>query len=281
VTSASSAPRGSTRVVGVIGDPVTHSRSPAIHNAAFAALGLDWVYVAFPVAAGHGRDAVAAVRALGIAGINVTMPHKSDVAANCDALTPAAAALGSVNTVTNRDGHLLGDSTDGPGLVAALREHGVEPTGRRVLVLGAGGAARAIVDALGRAGAVVTVAARRADAGERAAALAPGAAVVGFGDDLTRVVAGVDVIVNATPIGMQGEPPPFDPSVLTVDQFVYDTVYHPSATPLLAGATDRGIPCAGGLSMLVHQAALAFTLWTGEAAPLAVMSAAAGADTAS
>jgi len=280
VTSAPSTPRGSTRVVGVIGDPVTHSRSPAIHNAAFAALGLDWVYVAFPVAAGHGRDAVAAVRTLGIAGINVTMPHKSDVAATCDELTPAAAALGSVNTVTNRAGHLLGDSTDGPGFVAALRGHGVDPTGRRVLVLGAGGAARAIVDALGRAGAVVTVAARRPDAGERAAALAPGATAVGF-DDLTRVVGGVDVVVNATPIGMGGEAPPFDPGVLTADQFVYDTVYHPSPTPLLADAVARGIPCAGGLSMLVHQAALAFTLWTGEAAPLAVMSAAAGADTAS
>lgn len=272
--SSPSAPRGSTRVVGVIGEPVAHSRSPAIHNAAFAALGLDFVYVAFPVAAGRGRDAVAAVRTLGITGLSVTMPHKSDVAATCDELTPAAAALGSVNTVVNRDGHVVGDSTDGPGLVAALREHGVEPRGRRVLVLGAGGAARAIVDALGRVGAEVTVAARRTEAGARAAALAPCATAVDFAD-LEAVVARVDVVVNATPIGMQGEDPPFDPAVLTDRQFVYDTVYHPSPTRLLAAAGSRGVPGAGGLSMLVHQAALAFVQWTGRAAPIEVMAAAA------
>lgn len=271
------APRGSTRVVGVIGDPVAHSRSPAIHNAAFATLGLDWVYVAFPVVAGRGGDAVAAVRTLGIAGLSVTMPHKQAVAAACDELTPVAAALGSVNTVVNRDGHVVGESTDGPGLVAALREHGIEPAGRRVLVLGAGGAARAIVHALGREGARVTIAARRQDAWEPVARLAPGATVVGF-DGLERAVAVADVVVNATPLGMRGEPPPFDPGALTAEQFVYDIVYHPSPTPLLAACAARAIPAAGGLSMLVHQAALAFTIWTGEPAPLAVMSAAATAE---
>jgi shikimate dehydrogenase len=276
VQSGPTSPRGSTRVVGVIGDPIAHSRSPAIHNAGFAALGLDFVYVAFPVAAGRGRDAVAAVRTLGITGLSVTMPHKADVADTCDELTPAAAALGSVNTVVNRDGHVVGDSTDGAGLVAALRGHGVEPAGRRVLVLGAGGAARAIVDALGRTGAQVTVAARRPEAGERAAALAPGAGHVGFDAELARAVAGADVVVNATPIGMQGEPPPFDPATLTAQQFVYDTVYHPSPTPLLVAAAARGVPCADGLSMLVQQAALAFVQWTGRAAPIEAMAAAAG-----
>ncbi|MFO1538192.1 MAG: shikimate dehydrogenase [Actinomycetota bacterium] len=260
--------------MGVIGDPVRHSRSPAIHNAAFTELGLDFVYVAFPVAAGRAAAALDAVRTLGLAGLNVTMPHKEGAAAACDELTPGAAVLRSVNTVVHRDGRLLGDSTDGPGLVAALREHGVEPTGRRALVLGAGGAARAIVDALGRSGAVVTVAARRPEAGAAAAALAPDARAVAFAD-LDAVVPTVDVVVNATPIGMQGEPPPFDPAVLTATQFVYDTVYHPVRTPLLAAAEARGIPHAGGLSMLVHQAALAFTHWTGRDAPLAVMAAAA------
>lgn len=272
--SRPASPRGSTRVVGVVGDPIAHSRSPAIHNAGFAALGLDFVYVAFPVAAGRGRDVVAAVRTLGIAGLSVTMPHKSDVAETCDELTPAATALGSVNTVVNRDGHVVGDSTDGPGFVAALRAQGVEPGGRRVLVLGAGGASRAVVDALGRAGASVVVAARRRDAGERAAALAPGATVVGFGD-LDRVVPAVDLVVNATPIGMRGEAPPFDPAMLRTEQFVYDTVYHPSPTPLLSAAAARGVPCADGLGMLVHQAALAFVQWTGHEAPLAAMAAAA------
>ena len=205
------------------------------------------------------------------------MPHKADVIPACDDISPAAAALGSVNTIVNRDGVIFGDSTDGAGLLAALRDEGVDVGGRRVLVLGAGGAARAIVHALGTAGAQVTVAARRADAGARAAALAPGAATIDF-TSLDTAVAATDVVVNATPIGMQGEAPPFDPGVLTAAQFVYDTVYHPSPTPLLEAAAGRGIPNAGGLGMLVHQAALAFTLWTGEPAPLAVMSAAASAD---
>lgn len=205
------------------------------------------------------------------------MPHKSDVIPACDELSPAAAALGSVNTIVNREGVIFGDSTDGAGLLGALRDEGVEVGDRTVLVLGAGGAARAIVHALGAEGARVTVAARRADAGERAAALAPGSSTVDFAD-LAVAVAAADIIVNATPIGMHGDAPPFDVGVLTPEQFVYDTVYHPSPTPLLAAASGRGIPNAGGLGMLVHQAAVAFMLWTGEPAPLAVMSAAASAE---
>jgi len=263
--------------VGIIGDPVTHSRSPAIHNAAFEALGLDWVYVAFPVPHGQGGVAVGAVRALGLAGLNVTMPHKSVAAATCDELSDAARALESVNTVVNRDGVLFGDSTDGAGLLAALRDEGVDVVRAGVLVLGAGGAARAIVDALGRAGARVTIAARRADAGAQAARLALDTRVVDFAE-LDDAVHAANVIVNATPIGMAGESPPFAVDALEPTQFVYDTVYHPSPTPLLEAAAARGIPHAGGLGMLVHQAALSFTLWTGEAAPLAVMSAAASAD---
>jgi len=271
-------PRGSTRVVGIIGDPVTHSRSPAIHNAAFAALGLDWVYVAFPVPRGKGAAALDAVRTLGLAGLNVTMPHKPEVAAACNELSDSARALESVNTVVNRDGVLFGDSTDGPGLLAALRDEGVDVRSAGVLVLGAGGAARAIVHALGAAGARVTIAARRADAGAYAARLAPDAHVVDFAH-VDDAVHSASLIVNATPIGMAGEPPPISVAALQPTQFVYDTVYHPSPTPLLEAAAARGIPHAGGLGMLVHQAALAFTLWTGEAAPLAVMSAAASADT--
>ena len=265
---------GATRVVGVIGAPVRHSRSPAIHNAAFAACGLDWVYVAFPVPAGEGAAAVAAVRTLGLEGLSVTMPHKTDVAGACDELSPVAASLRSVNTVVHRDGRIFGDCTDGPGFVAALAEQGVDPAGRRVLVLGAGGAARAVVDALGRAAAIVTVAARRTEAADEVAALAPGATAVSF-SGLDEQVVGADVVVNVTPIGMRGEEPPFAVEHLRPEQFVYDAVYHPSPTPLLARCAALGIPHSGGLGMLVHQAALAFTLWTGLEAPLAVMTAAA------
>jgi shikimate dehydrogenase len=269
--------RGSTRVAGIIGDPVAHSRSPVIHNAAFAALGLDWVFVAFPARAGDGEQAVRSMRPLGIAGLNVTMPHKTDAARACDELSPRAAALQSVNTVVLRDGALFGDSTDGEGLVRALREEGCEPAGRACAVLGAGGAARAIVEALGAAGARIDVVARRADAAAAAAALAPDATATPFAE-VASAVARADVVVNATPLGMRGEAPPFDPAVLDPRQFVYDTVYHPAETPLLAAARARGVPAANGLGMLVHQAALAFELWTGRTAPLAVMRDAACAD---
>ena len=265
---------GATRVVAVIGDPVGHSRSPAMHNAAFAALGLDWVYVALPVARGDGAAAVRAVTTLGLAGLNVTMPHKADAAAACDDLAPEASALGAVNTVVNANGTLVGHSTDGNGFLRALDDEGIAPGGQRVLVIGAGGAARAITHALGRAGAHVTVSARRPEAARSAAALAPDGDATGL-DGIA--VEGFDVVVNATPLGMDGEAPPFDTAELHAGQFVYDTVY-PVETPLLGEARARGLRAAGGLGMLVHQGALSFSLWTGVAPPLDVMRAAASAD---
>lgn len=265
---------GATRVAGIIGSPIEHTRSPAIHNAAFAALDLDWVYVAFPVAHGEAASALAAARTLGVAGLSVTMPHKSDAAAACDELTPTARTLAAVNTVVVRDGVLLGDSTDGPGFVAAACEEGIETVDRRVLVLGAGGAGRAIAHALGAAGADVVVAARRREAAAAAAALAGSTESYGL-EGVEPVVEGMDVVVNATPLGMHGEAPPFDASVLTPRQFVVDTVYHPAETPLLAAARARGVPAVNGLGMLVHQAALAFRAFTGVDAPLDVMRAAA------
>jgi shikimate dehydrogenase len=230
---------GHTRVVGVIGDPVTHSLSPTLHNAAFEALGLDWVYVAFPVPRGRGADAVAAVPALGLAGLNVTMPHKEDVAGACHELTADAAALRSVNTVVALpDGRTLGDSTDGPGFLDALADEAIGVAGQPVLVVGAGGAARAIVLALGRAGAAVTVAARRPDATEAAAALAPGARALPIG---AVDPSGFAVVVNATPLGMSGgDPLPVDPESLHGDQAVVDLVYHPADTPLLTAARAQG-----------------------------------------
>jgi shikimate dehydrogenase len=279
---------GHTRVVGVIGDPVAHSLSPTLHNAAFAALGLDWVYVAFPVPRGRGAGAVAAVPVLGLAGLNVTMPHKEDVAAACDDLTPDAAALHSVNTVVGRsDGRTLGDSTDGPGFLDALAEEGIEVGGKPVLVLGAGGAARAVVLALGRAGAAVTVAARRPDATESAAALAPGGRAVPLGalaaptsPAIATRSAGIgavdpaafSLVVNATPLGMSGgDPLPVDPEALHADQAVVDLVYHPADTPLLTAARAQGATAVNGLGMLLHQAARSFTQWTGQPAPLEAM----------
>lgn len=263
-----------TRVVGVIGDPVAHSRSPAMQNAAFVALDLDWVYVAFPVPRGSGGSAVRSMPVLGLAGLNVTMPHKADAAVACDDVSPDAAALSAVNTVVrDPSGGLVGHSTDGDGFLRAVDDEGVTVAGRTCVVLGAGGAARAIVHALGRAGADVTVAARNPDAARGAAQLAPGGSAVALGE---MPVERFDVIVNATPLGMDGELPPFDPSRLHDEQFVFDTVF-PAETPLLTEARARGLRAAGGLGMLVHQGALSFALWTGVTPPLDVMRAAASA----
>ncbi len=260
-----------TRLAAVIGDPVRHSRSPAIHNAGYAAAGLDWVFVALPVPAGQGAAAVAAMPVLGISGFSVTMPHKADAARACDTLTADATVLGVVNTVVLRvDGTIWGDSTDGEGLVRSLVDAGLAVHGRRVLVVGAGGAARASVLALGRAGAVVTVAARRPEAAEAAAELAPDASVAALDPGLGEKF---DVVLNATPVGMAGEPLPV--SAPGSGQWAVDLIYHPAETPFLAAAAARGAQVVGGLGMLIHQAGLGFEAMTGHTAPLDAMRAAA------
>jgi shikimate dehydrogenase len=268
---------GHTTVTGIIGEPVTHSRSPAIHNAAYRALGLDWVYVAFPVAVGAVRDALVGLAALGAAGCNVTMPHKAEAARACDELDPGAAAVGVVNTVVTRPGCLAGASTDGDGFVDAAREAEVPLEGAVVLVVGAGGAARAITHALGAVGARVVVAARRPEAAADVATLASGARAVGLAA-LAPELARSEVVVNTTPLGMRGEPPPFDPAGLHAGQVVIDTVYAPPETPLLAAARERGARALNGLGLLVHQAARSFTRLTGRPAPLEAMWAAARGD---
>ena len=275
----------STRVAGVIGDPVGHSLSPVLHNAAFAALGLDWVYVAFPVAAGEGRQAVDAMRALGISGLSVTMPHKGDVVPALDQLSPMASRLGVVNTISwahsPHGSELLGDATDGPGFLDALEgDDGFDPAGRKCLVLGAGGAARAVTLALGDAEAAsVTVLARRPAAAQSCAELAgPVGQGVAVGDGTTGLVADAELIVNATPVGMSandGIPFDLDPELLHPGQFVCDLIYYPATTWLLAEARARGARSANGLGMLIHQAARQFEIWTGRPPPLDAMSAAA------
>jgi shikimate dehydrogenase len=262
---------GATRVAAVIGSPVRHSLSPALHNAAFEAADLDWGFVAFEVAAGGGADAVAAMRTLGIGGLAVTMPHKADVAAAVDEVDVAAAALRSVNTVVLRgDGTTFGASTDGEGFVRSLRAEGIEPGGRRIVVLGAGGAARSIVDALGRTGASDIAVVNRTEANAVAVAeLAPVARVGGLAD-----VADADVLVNTTSVGMGADGSddlPLDPASLHAGLTVVDIVYHPLRTALLDAAEAVGAATVDGLGMLVHQAVLQQELWTGRTPDPAVM----------
>jgi shikimate dehydrogenase len=272
---------GATRTAGVIGLPIRHSLSPAIFNAAFAASGLDWAYLAFEVPEGAAGLAMAGVRALGLEGVSVTMPHKAAVVAALDELTDDAEALGAVNCVARRGATLVGHNTDGPGLVDSLRiDEGIDPAGRRFAVLGAGGAARAVVRSLGRAGAAsVVVVNRSPEPAEQAASLGGGVGRVGVPEDLGEA----DVVINATPLGMgvvvtregEPEPMPMDPALLREGQVLVDLVYHPAVTPLAAAARERGIVTVNGLGMLIHQAAHAFRAWTNEEPPLEAMSAAA------
>lgn len=270
---------GSTRLAAVVGDPVRHSLSPTIHNAGFRAKGLDWVYVALPVPAGRGAAAVEAMRTLGIEGLSVTMPLKADVAEAVDELTPTAAALGACNCVYRRGDQLIGHSTDGDGFLTAFETRfGRGPEDLRFLVAGAGGAARSIVEALGRSGpAGIVVANRSPDRAAEVATLAPGA-VAGRLDD-GAAVADADVIVNATSLGMAGGPAPeavpVPAEALRPDHLVVDIVYQPRVTPLLAAAQAAGAESTDGVGMLIGQAALAFTLWTGVEAPLEAMTGAA------
>ena len=252
-----------------------HSRSPAIHNAAFRALGLDWVYLAFEVAPGRVPEALAGMRALGIRGLSVTLPHKEDTAAAVDELSPTAAALGAANTVVaGDDGRLRGENTDAAGFLASLADAHVDVGGRRCLVRGAGGAARAVVWALAGAGAaeVVVVPGRDRARAEATAALAAGVVGrVGTADE----VAGAEIVVNATPLGLDGGPElAFEPDLLGPGHVVVDLIPRAS-TALLEAAVVRGATPVDGLGMLVHQGALAFRLWTGCEPPLDVMRAAA------
>jgi shikimate dehydrogenase len=263
----------STHVVGVMGFPVAHSLSPLLHNTAFAHLGLDWVSVGFAVRPGRGAAALVGARDLGIRGLSVTMPHKEDVAAAVAVRTPEAERLGAVNCVADDDGVWLGDNTDGAGLVAALARGGrFVPDGRRCLVVGAGGAARAAVAALGDAGAAEVVVVNRTPG--RAVAAAALAGPVGRVGDAEEARA-VDLVVNATPAGMDdvedaaGWPVP--PALLGPGQVVVDLVYHPPVTPWLAAAAARGATTMNGLGMLVHQAALQIERWTGRQAPVDAM----------
>lgn len=271
---------GATRLAAVIGSPVRHSLSPVIHNAGFAALDLDWAYVALEVAEGHADDALIGMRALGIDGFSVTMPHKTAVAKAVDDLSADAARLGAVNCVVQDGGRLVGHNTDGQGLMDSLRrEVGFDPSGSRCAVFGAGGAARAVVAALARQGAdQILVINRSPDRAAAAVAVGDGRAAIGTVGD----VPACDLVVNATPVGMSGagdspstpSPMPFDADLLSPPQIYAELIYQPLETRLLGLARERGVRAVNGVGMLVHQAAVAFELWTGHAAPIDAMLAA-------
>jgi shikimate dehydrogenase len=271
---------GKTSVVGIIGHPLGHSLSPAIHNAAFAALGLDWVYVPLPVQPGQVGAAVEGLRALGLRGANVTVPHKTAVVTHLDRLEGDASLLEAVNTIAVEDGALVGRNTDVEGVRAAVAGVcGSSLDGAPGLILGAGGAARAAALALARMGVRLTVVNRTAAAAERLAALisaaVPGSEVDWRPLDLLdrSLVAAQALLVNATSLGMAGgsKVPAALADTLTARQVAFDVVYADGGTQFLEEARARGATVIGGLEMLLHQAAAAFEVWTGRPAPLNVM----------
>ncbi len=276
---------GTTRIVGIFGDPVAHSLSPRMQNAALAAAGIDAVYVPFHVLPSQLAAAVQAIRVLGMVGVNLTIPHKEAVCALIDELDPTAALIGAVNTLVNRDGRLVGYNTDGIGLVRALSEElSLSVRGKSVLVVGAGGAARAALVALAGAGASwMGVANRTASRADRLLQeLAPHLPQVELvslplhGSALAEALPQqVDLLVNTSALGLHGEPCDLPLTRLVRGSgSVYDMVYGRQATPLIEAAQRAGFAAADGRGMLAGQGAAAFSLWFGIDPPPGVMRAA-------
>lgn len=271
---------GATQLIGIMGDPVSHSLSPAMHNAAFAALGLDMVYVPLPVRAASVGAAVKGLAALGFRGANVTVPHKGAVLPYLSWLDDDARLAQAVNTIVVEDGALLGYNTDVEGARSALvAACGDTLRGEPALVLGAGGAARAVALALARLGATLTLVNRTSGGAERLAALlraaVPGVACrwLPLSELTTADVVAQRLLVNATSLGMAGagKVPATLVDTVSEGQVVFDVVYNGAETDLLRRARSRGAITVDGLAMLVGQAAVAFELWTGQQAPLNTM----------
>lgn len=270
--------RGTTKVVGLLGWPVEHSMSPAMHNAAFREAGLNYTYVPFPVQPEHLAKAVDAIRALNLAGANVTIPHKVAVMQYLDEIDEDAQKIGAVNTIVNVQGRLVGYNTDGQGFIRSLAEQGIGVKAAKVVLLGAGGAARAVVEALLSAGAAsVTIAARSGDKANHLAGHYSSPAVTGIdwqSDVLTRRLAECDLLINATPLGMAPaveKIPPVNWPALASQTIVCDLIYNPLMTRFLQQAKERGHQVVTGEGMLAGQGALAFQIWTKTAAPYDVM----------
>ncbi len=272
---------GKTKICALIGDPVEHTMSPVMHNAAYKKLGLDYVYIPFRVAPEQLAAAVDGLRALNVCGFNVTIPHKVSIIPMLDGLDPLAEKVGAVNTVVNNDGELRGYNTDADGFLKALLEREVEPAGKNVVVLGAGGASRAITYILADRGASLTILNRQMelDWAENIAEL--------ISEDFGRVVwvlelcneylaqalERADILVNATSVGMSpaGDESPVPAELLKDNLIVFDVVYNPIMTRLLGEAKAAGARTIGGIDMLAWQGALAFEKWTGQSAPLDLM----------
>jgi shikimate dehydrogenase len=272
---------GKTRICGVIGDPIEHTMSPVMHNAAFNYLGLDYIYAAFRVRKEELGKAVAGMRALNITGLNVTIPHKVTVMPFLDELDPLAEKIGAVNTLVNDNGVLRGYNTDATGFLQALLGNGIEPREKKVVILGAGGASKAISFILADQGAGLVILNRLLEM-DWAEELAHQISEVFKKEvkalelneaNLATVLDKADVLVNATSVGMSPDidETPVPSELLRPGLVVFDAVYNPLKTKLLGEAKAAGAKTISGLDMLVWQGALALERWTGEKAPVELM----------
>lgn len=272
---------GRTRICGVIGDPIEHTMSPIMHNAAFEKTGLDYLYVPFKVKKEDLGRAVEGMRALNIRGLNVTIPHKVAVIPLLDELDPLAEKIGAVNTIVNEKGTLKGYNTDATGFLQALLERGIEPRGENIVILGAGGASKAISFILAERGSHLVILNRLLEL-DWAEALASRLSTISqeevkalelIEENLAKTLEKTDILVNATSVGMSPliEETPVPSKLLKPGLIVFDIVYNPIKSRLLIEAEQIGAKVIGGLDMLVWQGALAFEHWTGLKAPVQLM----------
>lgn len=270
---------GKTLICGVIGDPIEHTMSPVMHNAAFEHLGIDYAYLPFQVKREDLGQAIAGMRALNIRGLNVTIPHKVAIVPFMDKLDPLAAKIGAINTIINNKGGLTGYNTDATGFLRAINEKGIPVAGRNVALLGAGGAARALAFILAENGAHLVIFNRTLNTARECAAniqevFHQEAAALELNEaNLKATLGQVNIIVNTTSVGMTPDVngTPVDASLLRPGMVVVDIVYNPLKTRLLTEAERAGATIVDGLDMFVWQGALALEIWTGQKAPAHIM----------
>jgi shikimate dehydrogenase len=263
---------GTTKILGVIGDPIEHSMSPKMHNTAIQALGLNYVYISFHVYSKDLAAAIAGIRSLQIRGINVTIPHKIAVMPYVDEIDPLAQKIGAINTIKNENGHIFARNTDGEGALIALNEAGCDPQGKVIVILGAGGAAKAITFYLASlAKRLIIINRSSSHLNELIKSLQKNFQVPidGISDNNTvaieNAIRSAALLINTTPIGMypHKDEMPIDPSLFHPNLFVFDIIYNPIETKLLHIARTKGCKTLNGIKMLVNQGAIAFEWWTG------------------
>lgn len=261
------------KTFAVIGDPIDHSMSPNIHNAAFKALNMDCTYIAYRIPRGELEDGIASLRKINISGFNVTIPHKIEVLRYLDGMSDECRTIGAANTVANEDGRLVGYNTDMDGFLAPIKQRGIPIKGQSVLLLGAGGAARAIVAGFAKEGAGrITISSRTRERADELARFASGLGMEASSVPLEDASKGrYRFIVNATPVGLKNEPSPISTDMIDSECIVYDIIYMPMNTDLITQSKKRGATIIYGYEMLLGQAAMAFEIWHKVKAPYDAM----------